>query len=88
MNVTSAEVREMAKLCWEVLLGFHGAVGVGKLYSCLNILCVTSPHLQAVVHPTGDDLGAVHVEVRTENLVPMSLHPSKYNNVVFSFYIP
>ena len=88
MNVASAEVRKMTKLSREVFLSFHGAVGVREFYSCFNILRVTSPHLQAVVHPTGDDFGAVHVEVRTENLVSMSLHSTKNNNVVFRFYVP
>jgi len=41
-----------------------------------------------VVHPTGDDLGPVHVEVGTEHLVPVSLHSSEDGNVVFGLDIP
>ena len=78
----------MTKLGGEVLFSFHSAVGVRKFYGILDILCVTSPHLQAVVHPTGDDLGAVHVEVRTENLVSVSFNSTKNNDVVFCFYVP
>ena len=88
MNVASAEVRKMTKLGRKVLFSFHSVVGVRKFYGILDILCVTSPHDQAVVHPTGDDFGAVHVEVGTENLISMSLHSTKNNNIVFRFYIP
>ena len=34
--------------------------------------CVTPPHLQAVVHAAGDDLGPLHVEVRAQHLVPVT----------------
>ena len=51
---------------------------------CLDILCVHPPHLEAVVHPTGDDPCPVQVEVGAEDLVPVALHAAEYCDIVLS----
>ena len=56
--------------------------------SHLNTVCVHPPHLQTVVHAAGDDLTPVHVEVRTQHFVSVSLHTSEYGNVVLSLHVP
>ena len=54
------------------------------LLSYLYIFCVHPPHLETVIHPTGNDPGSIQVEVSTEDLVPVSLNSSEYCDVVFS----
>jgi len=89
VNVPRGQVGEVTELGGEHFLAtLAEIVSVGKLDSLLNGWGVTVPHLQAVVHAAGDDLAAVHVEVRTEHLVPVPLHPSEYHNVVLSLHVP
>ena len=54
----------------------------------LDVVSVHSPHLEAVVHAAGDDLGSVHVEVRTEYLISVPLNTTEDGNIVFSLDVP
>ena len=61
---------------------------IGEFDSVLDTIGVAPPHLEAVVHPAGDNLGAVHVEVGAEDLVPVPLHPSEDGNIVLRLHVP
>ena len=65
VNVSGAEVREVAELGGEDFLSVGCSMVVGELDCCLDGVGVHTPHLETVVHAAGDDLGSVHVEVCT-----------------------
>ena len=52
VNVSGAEIREVAKLRWKRALHFHDVVGVRQTDGVLDALRVETPQLQRVVHST------------------------------------
>ena len=59
-----------------------------KAGNYLDVVSIHSPHLEAVIHAAGDDLGPVHVKVRTEHLISVPLNATEDGNIVFSLDVP